>query len=221
MIMELVELPRELNDAVGPETRDFAVKAGSLKPFRKSLPAIIGGFVWMGFFSLLFFGIFGLDIQEMIANGATGNETINQAYYLLGFIGIFYVIGLIIIGKALLPLIRRGGYYVGTPDRLIHYRKGNIRSIDWEQFTGDMKVRGNDGKGTLSMSLKTGTIKRRKGGHYFTPEVIFITAIPNVSDIEKMVRKRLSENSPVTGQDQTLQTGTIWKLTNYPRYSHL
>lgn len=221
MIMELTELPQELYAAIGSETRDFAVKAGALKPFRKSLPLIISGIIWLLFFSLLFFALIDLNLSEMIENGAAENKDINPAYYFLGFIGIFYVIGLGIIAKAILPLIRRGGYFVGTPDRLIHYRRGNIRSIDWEQFTGDMKVRGNENKGTLSMSLKTGTMKRRKGSQYFTPDVIFITAIPKVSDIEKLVRKRFKENSPVTDQDQSLQTGALWKLMNYPRYSNL
>lgn len=221
MIMELTELPQELYAATGPETRDFAVKAGSLKPFIKSVPAIIGGVIWMAFFSLIFFSLFDLNLSEMIAKGAADAGTINPAYYLLGFCGIFYAVGLIIIGKAIIPLVRRGGYFVGTPDRLIHYRKGNVRSIDWELFTGDMKVRGNDIKGSISMSLKTGRIRRRNGGQTFYPDVIFMTAIPGVSDIEKLCRKRLKENSSIPEQDQSLQSGTLWKLTNYPRYSHL
>ncbi|MGE5420321.1 MAG: hypothetical protein ACM3UT_09060 [Chloroflexota bacterium] len=219
--MELTELPQELYTAIGSETRDFSVKAGSLKPFRKAVPGIIGGIAWMAFFSLIFFGIFNLDLSGMIAAGAAENKTINPAYYLLGFFGIFYTIGLIIIGKAIIPFIRRGGWFVGTPDRLVHYRRGNIRSIDWEQFTGDMKVRGNGAKGTISMSLRTGRIKRNKGGQTYIPDVIFMTGIPAVPEIEQLCRKRLKENSSLPDKDQTTQSGNQWKLTNYPRYSHL
>jgi hypothetical protein len=35
---------------------------------------------------------------------------------------------------------KKGGYFVGTQVRLIHYQKGIIRSIDWEQFSGDIEV---------------------------------------------------------------------------------
>lgn len=221
MIMEFTDLPQELYDAIGSETRDFAFKAGALKPFRKARTPMIGGIVWMAFFSLIFFGIFDLDLRGMIAAGAAENKPINPAYYLLGFIGIFYLIGLIIMGKGIIPLIRRGGWFAGTQERLIHYRKGNIRSIDWEQFTGDMKVRCNDGKGSISMSLRTGIIKRRKGGQTYVPDVIFMTAIQGVSDIENFCRKRIRENSSLPAQDQSSQSGALWKLSNYPRYSHL
>jgi hypothetical protein len=165
--------------------------------------------------------MFDTDLGGMIAAGAAENKSVNPAYYLVGFFGIFYVVGLIIMGRGIIPLIRRGGWFVGTPDRLIHYRKGNIRSIDWEQFTGDMKVRGSADKGSISMSLRTGIMKSRKGGQTFIPEVIFMTAIPGVSDIENFCRKRIKEKSSLPVQDQSSQSGVLWKLSNYPRYSHL
>ncbi len=125
--MDLLELPPTLNNAIGSEGRDFVVKAGSLRPLRNSLSGIIAGIVWLAFFSLLFFGIFNVSFPEMVARGAAENNRINQAYYIIAFFGIFYVIGFIIIGKAILPLIKRGGYFIGTPDRLIQYRNGIIR----------------------------------------------------------------------------------------------
>ena len=219
--MDLFELPSDLNNAVGAERRDFAVKAGSLKPFRKSMPGIMGGIVWLAFFTLLFFGIFNVDLPKMIASGAAENKSINPAYYLIAFFGVFYVIGLIIILLAIIPFFRRGGYFVGTADRLIQYRKGNIRSIDWEQFTGYMKVKGNTNKGCVSMSLRTGRIKRNKGGQTFIPEVIFITSISGAAEIGELCRKRMTENSSIPQQKRTTESDIQWKLMNYPRYSHL
>lgn len=219
--MDLIELPPDLNNAIGTERRDFAVKAGSLRPFRKSLAGIIAGIVWMTFFSLLFFGIFNVNLLKMIESGAAEAGSINPAYYVIAFFGIFYVIGFIIIGSAIIPLIRRGGYFIGTPDRLIQYRSGNIRSIDWEQFTGYMKVRGNGNKGCVSMSLRTGRMKRSKGSQIFIPEVIFITSISGAAEIGELCRKRIRENSSVPQQERTTESDIQWKLMNYPRYSHL
>jgi hypothetical protein len=196
--MNFMELPPALNNVIGTEGRDFVVKAGSLKPFRKSLPGIIAGIVWMAFFSLLFFGIFNVDLPEMIASGANENSSINPAYYVVAFFGVFYVIGFIIIGSAIIPLIKRGGYFIGTPDRLIQYRSGIIRSVDWEQFTGDIRISGNERKGTIWMKMRTGRMKRQKGGSIYIPDEIFITSVPGISDIEKSCRMRIKENAPVT-----------------------
>lgn len=218
----MTDLPQELYLVIGSESRDFAVKAGALKPFRKSISGIIASFIWFGFFSLLFFGIFNINPREVIASGAAENKTINPAYYLLAFFGIFYIIGLIILAASVLPLIRRGGYFVGTPDRLIQYRKGNIRSIDWEQFTGYMKVKGNENRGCVSMSLRTGNMKRRnKGSPVFVPEVIFITSIPGAASIGELCMKRIKENSSISRHERTTESDLQWKLMNYPRYSHL
>jgi hypothetical protein len=194
--MGSTELPQVLNEAIGPENRDFAFKAGSSRPFRKSLPGIISGILWIAFFSLLFFGIFNLDFKGMLERGAAENKSINPAFYLLGFFGIFYSIGLAILLSAIIPVIRRGGYFVGTPVRLIHYRNGKIRSVDWEQFTGDMQVRGNEQGGNISLLLKTGTWKRQRGGSIYIPDMIFMTAIPGLSEVEKICRQRIKENTP-------------------------
>lgn len=194
--MDFIELPPALNNLIGSEGKDFAVRAGSLRPFRKSLPGIIAGIVWLSFFTLLFFGIFNVDLPEMIASGAGEDTSINPAYYVIAFFGIFYVVGFIIIGTAIIPLIRRGGYFIGTSDRLIQYRSGKMRSIDWEQFTGDIRISGNERKGTISMLMRTGRLKRQRGGSIYIPDEIFITSIPGVSDIEKLCRRRIKENSP-------------------------
>jgi hypothetical protein len=219
--MELTDLPNELYTVIGFESRDFTLKAGSLKPTGKSISGIIWGIIWMGFFSLLFFGIFDLNLSESVALGAIENRLINPAFYLLAFFGIFYLIGLIIIINSVVPLIKRGGYFVGTPDRLIHYRKGNIRSINWEQFTGHMKVRGSDQKGTLSMELRTGRIKNQKGGRIFIPEIIFMTGIASVSDIEKLCLRRIKENSSNPDFEKSLQPNISWKILDYRKHSGL
>lgn len=160
--MEATELPQDLYEAIGAENKDFAFKAGSSRPFRKSLPGIISGLLWIGFFSLLFFGIFNLDIKGMLESGAAENQTINPALYFLGFCGIFYLIGLIILVSAIIPVIRRGGYFIGTPARLIHYRNGKLRLIGWDQFTGDMQVRGKEQGGNISLYIENRYLEETK-----------------------------------------------------------
>ena len=59
-------------------------------------------------------------------------------------------------------IFKKGGYFVGTPTRLVRYQNGNIRSIDWEQFSGDIEVSGRDPKGNISLQMRTGRVVRTK-----------------------------------------------------------
>jgi hypothetical protein len=52
--------------------------------------------------------------------------------------------------------VKKGGYFVGTPLRLIHYENGNVRSIDWEQFSGNITVKVDEINGDLSLQMRTG-----------------------------------------------------------------
>lgn len=92
---------------------------------------------------------------------------------------------------------KKGGYFVGTQTRLIHYRKGTIRSIDWEQFSGDIEVSGNDEKGNISLQMRSGKmVSRNKGSSKYVPNVVYMTRIPNPFEVERICRKRIKENDP-------------------------
>ena len=101
-------------------------------------------------------------------------------------IGLFVLIGLGMLGGGLVSVFRKGGYFVGTPLRLVHYYKGTIRSIDWEQFSGDIELRGTKEKGTISMKMRSGKMVSRKNGpDRYVPDVIHLSGIPNAFEVEK------------------------------------
>ena len=86
---------------------------------------------------------------------------------------------------------------MGTPMRLIHYYKGNMRSIDWEQFSGDIEVNGNVEKGSVSLQMRTDKMVSKKDGpDRYVPDVIYMSRIPNAFEIERICRKRIKENDP-------------------------
>lgn len=112
-------------------------------------------------------------------------------------IGLFALIGLGMLSWSVYSIFGKGGFFVGTPTRLIHYKKGTIRSLDWEQFSGDIQVGGNAQKGDISLRLRTGRIVSQKNGpDRYVPDVIHISGIPNVFEIEQLCRKRVKENDP-------------------------
>ena len=112
-------------------------------------------------------------------------------------IGVFVLIGLIILSAGLYSLFKQGGYFVGTPLRVISFQNGKIRSIDWEQFSGDITVRGDEIKGDLSLQMRTGKMVSSKNNRSrYVPETIYLSGIPDVYQVEKICRTRIKENDP-------------------------
>ena len=94
-------------------------------------------------------------------------------------------------------LFKHGGYFVGTPTRLVHFQNGSIRSIDWEQFSGEIEVSGDSQKGDISLQMRTGKMVSQKNGpDRYVPDFVYISAIPNAFEIEQICRKRIKENDP-------------------------
>jgi hypothetical protein len=59
-----------------------------------------------------------------------------------------------------------------------------------------MQVRGKEQRGNISFLLKTGTWQRQRGGSIYIPDMIFMTSIPGLSEVEKICRQRIKENTP-------------------------
>ena len=190
--MEYIELPQNLTMAIGSENRDFAVKAGRLSPVRKSLHSIFFGLAWTGF--VIFFISLVFNPEATDPESAENTSTIPFFMYI--FLGIFLLIGLSVLASGIIQIFKKGGIFVGTPQRLIQYRNGRIRSIDWEQFTGDLEVGGNEQKGNIEMRLRSGHMVNRKGGNSYVPDLIYISGIPDVFEIERICRRRIKENDP-------------------------
>ena len=113
------------------------------------------------------------------------------------FLGIFVLAGIYLLGSGIYSLMKKGGYFVGTPTRLVHYKTNKLRSIDWEQFTGDIAVKGNSGKGSITLVMRTGKMVSRKNGpDRYIPDIVYICGVPDIFEIEQICRKRIKENDP-------------------------
>jgi hypothetical protein len=197
-------LPPALYSMIGNEKVEFAVKAGRAVPYIKSLPILGFGLVWTAFtsiFVLVFLGplFMGKEVH-FESNGVpvtASPDNLGPAIAPAIIIGVFVLIGLGMMTGGLVMLFKKGGYYVGTPSRLIHYRKGKFRSIDWEQFSGDITVHGTALKGHVALQMRTGRmVKRKYKPARYVPDVIYMSGIPEAFKIEKLCRKRIKENDP-------------------------
>jgi hypothetical protein len=201
---EIYRLPELLDRNIGNEKRDFAVIARRSQPPKISMAMILFGTAWLAFTSIFFIAFLGPLFVGKEVHFSSNNvpqvaspDNLKPILVPAVVIGVFVLVGLALLGFGLYSLFKKGGYFIGTPTRLIHYYRGTIRSIDWEQFSGDIEVRGNEQKGNITLGMRTGRMVSRKNGpDRYVPDKIYITGIQNVYEIEQICRKRIKENDP-------------------------
>jgi hypothetical protein len=185
-------VPPELLKNISDETIDFVVNPPRAQPRSVSLFILFFSLFWLGFTSILFFVL----IRPALEPGYQGNSVQNPAIV----VGIFTFIGLCLLIGAFSVMLRKGGYFIGTPTRLIHFKKGKIKSVEWNAFTGEIEVEGTNKKRTVTMSLNSGrmiTRENTKGRKYdhFIKDTIEICDIHGAFDVEEYCRKRIKENN--------------------------
>jgi hypothetical protein len=203
-MLENLTLPQELENYIGSESKDFAVKAKHAAPPKASLAMIIFGFVWLAFSSIFLFAFLGPLFKgeevHFLANDVptiASPENLRPILLPAVIIGIFILIGIGMLGGGIYMLFRKGGYFVGTQTRLISFQKGKYRSVDWEQFSGDIEVTGKNQKGNIKLGLRTGkTVSSKNGPDRYVPDELYISGIQNLFEIEQICRRRIKENDP-------------------------
>ena len=203
-MIEQITLPPELTNYIGSESKDFAVKAKHANPPKSSLFMIGFGAVWLGFTSIFVFAFLGPLFKgkevEFLTNGVptvAGPDNLGPILVPALIIGLFVLIGVIMLISGFVKMFRKGGYFIGTPTRLISMVKGKYRSVDWEQFSGDIEVTGNDQKGNITLGMRTGRMVSSKNGpDRYVPDSLYISGIPFAFEIEQICRKRIKENDP-------------------------
>jgi hypothetical protein len=195
-------MPSGLLSVLGSETRDFAVKAGRAQPLKASLFILFFGIAWLLFSSIFvvaFLGplFVGKEVHFLADDVPTvaGPGNLGPIIVPAMIIGVFVLVGIGMISWGVVLLTKKGGWFAGTPTRLVSYQGGTIRSIDWEQFSGDIEISGNDQKGNLTLQLRSGRMVSQKNGlDHYVPDTVYISAIPDVYKVERLCRMRIREN---------------------------
>ena len=190
----------ELIAAIGEETPDFAVEASRKEPLKKSVTSIGMGIlmgVFLGpFVSAWMLPIFGdgtvtMTVNNVKTQAGSGNFWIFILPLLI--ISVFIAISANLIISGIINLFSRGGFFVGTPTRLISYRRGTLQSVDWEQFNGNILVKRDD----ITLEMRTGHMERAgKHGSQYVADIMYIAGIPNAFEIEGLCRQRIKNNDP-------------------------
>lgn len=136
--------------------------------------------MWLAFISIFIFAflgpLFNGNEVEFTTNGVPTVAGPGNLYPVLLpaiILLVFVIVGFAVLGSGIYMLVKRGGYFVGTPTRLVHYRNGNIRSIDWEQFIGDIEVNGDTQKGNISLQLRSGhMVSQKNSSDRYIPDIV-------------------------------------------------
>jgi len=160
-------LPGNLITVIGSENKDFAVKAGRAQPRRNSYALIIFGAFWTAFTSIFVVAFMGpLFRGNEVHFEANGVPTIASPDNLEPILFPALIIGLFVL-------------------------------IGIAMLAGDIELRGDTIAGSISLQMRTGRMVSKKNGpDRYVPDVIHITKIPYVFEIEKICRRRIKENDP-------------------------
>lgn len=199
-----INMPPDLDRVLGEEAAEFTVKSSRKMPLKQCIGMLVFGVFWLGFTSIFFFAFLGPIFMGKEVRFTSNNVPVVAGPGNLGpvippaiFIGIFMLIGIALVGYALYNLLSEGSWFIGTPKRLIIYGKSNVRSIDWEQFSGDIEVNGTPDKADISLKMRTGRmVSRKHGPDQYVPDCIYISGIKNAFEVQDICRKRIKENDP-------------------------
>ena len=195
-------LPPELKSVVGAERIEFSVFGKRNEPASNSIGIIFFGTFWTAITSIFVVAFLGSFFEggkfNFGVNGipTSGNwENFAPILVPVFIIGLFVLIGIGMLSWGFYSFFKKGGYFVGTATRLIRYNKGIIHSYDWEQFSGNMEI--NNKKGDITLQLRTGKmVSRKNSSSQFVPDIVYISGVTNVLEIEKICRTRIKENDP-------------------------
>jgi len=202
--MILTEIPADLKKLTANEKIDFCIKASNNYPKSKSYGIILFGIVWSAFISIFVVSFFGpLFVGKEVhfkTNDVPTVASLDDWDSLLMpglIIGLFVIVGLSMIIWGIYSLFQSGGYFVGTETRLIKYLNNKITITDWEQFSGNIELSNNKNLGDIEFQLRTGKMQSRKNeSDKFVPDIIYISGINDLLEVERLCRIRIKENDP-------------------------
>lgn len=198
-----ITLPEELLIAIGSETKEFVVKGTRLRPVKGSYTQLIIGIIWVVGFLWVGYALFDpfsgaqdTSVAPSLPDESVIDKLINQGIIMYLIYALFLGLGIWSLTKTVIPLLKKGGIFVGTPKMLFNYRNGQLITYEWDQFILKTNATGNATKGDLTLTRTTGyqTKRNQAGMSYYIPYIVFMSGIPNVFEVEKICKQRIKKS---------------------------
>ncbi|GIM59607.1 MULTISPECIES: hypothetical protein [Capnocytophaga] len=171
-------ISKGLEGVIAGESIDFLVFAK-----KRMFRTVAVFFIIYGVFGVLFF--LGLLNDFLVSDKAHKKLLIWSLIFCLLTIHIYFSVGLN-------GFFRDGGYFVGTPTRLIHYQKGISKIYNWQDFTGNIEM--NPKKHYITFYLHTNHKEKVDDRRYMICDIVNLPYVDDVLQIERIARKRINEH---------------------------
>lgn len=188
-VMEINQLPPKLLSEIGNEPIDFITYTKKMQTTDDSINGITLSTIWL-LASIILFYVFTSTHRSV---DSISNETeIGFSDILFIFMGsVFLILGVLFFIFSIINIFVEGGYFVGTPTRMIRYKKGKIMSYNWVEFTGGIHI--DSKQKSLIFILRTGDTFRGEKGNSYEPHSVAMVSIENLLQVEQIARKRILE----------------------------
>lgn len=197
--MQNIYLPDNISQFLGNESKEFVLRPNRRLPLSRSIFYVFFGTVWFfisSMIGLIFFGASSGEALKVFQDGfPTFNELFDVFFLLIPSIvvTVFLLVGLAFLFFGIRSIFAKGDYYIGTPSRLVIGTAKSVRSIDWEEISKDIEIKGNMQKGDITLKFGNSfdfsqeTSKRRT-----IQSSIILLNIDNPYHIENIIRARIS-----------------------------
>jgi len=208
--MNTQDLPNKLKDRIASQRTDFITKSSKKSTAKQAIPTLLFMLLFLSVLAYMIFNFVNPIIEEKQLDFDSSNSITKNLSELKFLIipsicfGIFLVVGIGQLIKAIKLFFDKGTYFVGTEKELIIYRNNNILTKKWSEFSGktSLKQKNNFGNLILELNTKKATniiidedIYEDNVDEGIIQETITMNGIRNVMNIESKCKYRIEENS--------------------------
>lgn len=187
--------PLEINTLLSGEKPDFIEKAKRKFDSKAALALFVFGFFWTA----------GSGVMTAVV---VDNKPVLAPILV---VGLFLLIGVAVLTGAIYVRFAPGPWFIGTPKRLITYRKNKtLQSTDWDSFNNNIEVSGGDEIGTITLEMTSGRyVSRKNRSDEYVPNSITMAGIPHAISIAEMCRERIEENTQHEKSSGQVEPSTV------------
>lgn len=173
-------IPPKLASAIRHEDIGFITNTKRNVPTKESIKNIISSLFMCGFMGFFFY-VFSKGQYAYSSKG------ISVPFIFLCIMMFFSIFALV---RSLQESFRKGGYFVGTPAKLIHFKNNKFYYYEWSHFTGNIEI--DFDQHDLSLHLRKGHEISKE----FIRDTLYLSGIEDIDRIASYCTDRIKLNDP-------------------------
>lgn len=176
-------VPKDLQDIINKEDKiDFLVKSDKYETKYNGISLILLWLIW------LIWNIYTVIIKWNTLLPDMEKEI--KVYWIASA----FAVWLCLTFYGLYRIMRDGGYFVWTSDKLIRYMKWNITNMNWKDFKNIVDIKGDTYKWRILMFNDKVAKETYSSVTISNKGLIYMWGIDNYQEIWQLCKKRIEEN---------------------------